>query len=171
MQWGKRKSHRAKDATQRWCLELCRVLSCSTRCWGAAHDLITKHKTGLSQCKSMQQGRFDLFQTAAAIPVCSWCLFFPFSLLLMCHLQHLTASNALIHPWVLPEHFFHSLFPYTLLELTQKALTKPEAHWAFTAQGLIAVQNPGKHRVLNVSQQHQDLPPHPPCQGCYFQIC
>lgn len=65
---------------------------------------------------------------------------------------------------------FHSLFPCTLLQLTQKTLTKAEAQWALTARGLIALQNPGKHQVLNVSQQHQHLPPHPPCQGCYFQI-
>lgn len=150
---------------------------------GAVHSPVLQHSAlrsctsphsnveiGLSPCKSVQQGHFDLFQTTASVLVCSCCLFFTFSLLLMCHWQHLTASNALIHPCVLPEHFFHSHFPCTLLQLTQTTLTEPEAHWALTARSLIVVQNPGKHRVLNVSQQHQHLPPHPPCQGCYFQI-
>lgn len=73
-----------------------------------------------------------------------------------------------------PLHAAWALFPFTFSlhpsAVTQKTLTKPEAHWALTALDLIAVQNPGKHQLLNVSQQHQHLPPCPRCQGCYFQI-
>lgn len=75
--------------SQRWPTEVLpgvlHTLSCSTHCWATAHHLTTIYKKGLSLCKSMQEGHLDLFQTTVSILVCSWCLFFTFSLLLMCH--------------------------------------------------------------------------------------
>lgn len=138
----------------------------------------------LRSCSSPQnntENRFIFVQICAARSLWSVsnnCLYSCLFLMFIFHFQPPTdvslaapdSFNALIHPCMLPGQFFHSLFPYTLLQQTQKSLTKPEAHWALTTRGSIAVQNPGKHQVLNVSQQHQHLPPHLPCQGCYFQI-
>lgn len=143
--------------------------SCSTHCWGAAHHL-KQYRTQVYLCANLCSEvtlicskQLPLF---LSVPDVSFSLSASYWCVTSSTWQPQCSHSPLRAAWAL----FPFTFPYTLLQLTPKILTKPEARWALAARGSIAVQNPGKHQVLNVSQQHQHLPPHLACQGCYFQI-